>query len=600
MENNFNAKVSRPIPLRSYALGIATLWSLFLALSLLWNAKINKLGTIEAARIEARTNLKKDIMYRHWNAGHGGVYAPVTEETPPNPYLDVPEREITTPSGQKLTKINPAYMTRQVHELAMNTNTVKDHITSLNPIRPANAPDTWETLALKAFETGVKEVSSVEEMEGKEYMRLMQPLSTKKGCLKCHARQGHQLGDIRGGLSTSLPMAPFKEIAQSYTLTLSVAHGLLWLLGLFGIGWGMHQLNHQIQKRMGTEEALQESEEKYRTLFANAGDALFIMEVDPENRSWIIECNQRTLSLFGCESNDIIGKSPALFSSETQPDGKASMENIIETTKLIMEGNPQDFLWRHHRYDNKKPSLVEVHLSRLTLGGKSNYMQAVVRDITERKQAEEALSDSEKKYRTLFESSRDAIMTLAPPDWKFTAANLSSIKMFMAKDEQDFISRVPWELSPEYQPDGKLSSIKSKNRIDKAMAVGTNFFEWTHQRLNNEEFPATVLLSRIEFEGKQLLQATVRDITNRKRIEEDREKLINELQEALNTIITLKGMLPICSQCKKIRDDKGYWNQIEGYIESHSEAEFSHGLCPECMDKLYGDQDWYNKKDRNK
>ena len=76
---------------------------------------------------------------------------------------------------------------------------------------------------------------------------------------------------------------------------------------------------------------------------------------------------------------------------------------------------------------------------------------------------------------------------------------------------------------------------------------------------------------------------------NLKRGEEEREKLIHELQEALAKVKTLSGMLPICASCKKIRDDKGYWNQMEAYIRDHSEAEFSHSICPDCKKKLYGD-----------
>jgi PAS domain S-box-containing protein len=79
------------------------------------------------------------------------------------------------------------------------------------------------------------------------------------------------------------------------------------------------------------------------------------------------------------------------------------------------------------------------------------------------------------------------------------------------------------------------------------------------------------------------------DITKRKEIEADREKLIGKLQDALNKIKTLRGIIPICAACKKIRDDKGYWNQIESYIREHSEAVFSHGICPECAEKLYPD-----------
>ena len=96
-----------------------------------------------------------------------------------------------------------------------------------------------------------------------------------------------------------------------------------------------------------------------------------------------------------------------------------------------------------------------------------------------------------------------------------------------------------------------------------------------------------------------------RDITIRKQIQNERETLVKDLKKALAQVKTLNGLLPICSNCKKIRDDKGYWNQIEGYIQKYSDAKFSHGMCPECSDKLYGKQDWYidmkkgkdNKKD---
>ena len=84
-------------------------------------------------------------------------------------------------------------------------------------------------------------------------------------------------------------------------------------------------------------------------------------------------------------------------------------------------------------------------------------------------------------------------------------------------------------------------------------------------------------------------QGIARDITERKRAAEEREKLVNELQHALAQVKTLSGMIPICASCKKIRDDKGYWNQIETYLREHSDAQFTHGICPECAKKLYGD-----------
>jgi uncharacterized paraquat-inducible protein A len=100
---------------------------------------------------------------------------------------------------------------------------------------------------------------------------------------------------------------------------------------------------------------------------------------------------------------------------------------------------------------------------------------------------------------------------------------------------------------------------------------------------------AQIHATQIEWESRPATINFLIDITIQKQAEEDRERLILELREALSKIKTLSGMLPICASCKKIRDDKGYWNQIESYIKRHSEAEFSHSICPECAKKMYPD-----------
>jgi hypothetical protein len=96
---------------------------------------------------------------RDWNARHGGVYVPVTPATAPNPYLEHKRRDVVTQDGQALTMINPAYMTRQIAEIAQLAEGVQLHITSLKPIRPANAADAWEADALRRFEAGLAEVT---------------------------------------------------------------------------------------------------------------------------------------------------------------------------------------------------------------------------------------------------------------------------------------------------------------------------------------------------------------------------------------------------------------------------------------------------------
>ena len=160
---------------------------------------------------KARTNFNKDMAIRYWATLHGGIYVEIDSITQPNPYLKVEEREITTPSGKKLTLMNPAYMVRQMNEYFSDNFGEIGHITSLNLTRPENKPDEWESIALIRFQNGVKEVSEFTTINDEPYFRLMKPMVTVEGCLKCHGEQGYKVGDVRGGRSVSIPMKSYLE-----------------------------------------------------------------------------------------------------------------------------------------------------------------------------------------------------------------------------------------------------------------------------------------------------------------------------------------------------------------------------------------------------
>src|SRR5512140_971416 len=154
-----------------------------------------------------------------------------------------------------------------------------------------------------------------------------------------------------------------------------------------------------------------------------------------------------------------------------------------------------------------------------------NMASRLLKADTERQEAVKELRESEERFRRLFESSRDALMTLEPPSWAFTSGNQATVEMFRARNVEDLTNYAPGDLSPERQPDGRASAQKAKEMIEKAMREGSHLFEWTHKRINGEEFPAIVLLTRVEIAGKQFLQATARDITERKRAEEHLARL---------------------------------------------------------------------------
>ncbi|MCK5038924.1 MAG: PAS domain S-box protein [Thermoplasmata archaeon] len=168
--------------------------------------------------------------------------------------------------------------------------------------------------------------------------------------------------------------------------------------------------------------------------------------------------------------------------------------------------------------------------------GKPIMAIGFTQDITERKEAGEALQKSEQRHRLIYETSGDAIMTLEPPEWRFTSGNNKIVEIFGVKDEEQFLSLTPWQFSPEYQPDGQLSEKKAKEMIDTAMRDGENFFEWTHKRFEGEEFYATVLLNKVEDGDRTFLQARVRDITERKKAEEELEENKERYRNLFNMI----------------------------------------------------------------
>lgn len=152
--------------------------------------------------------------------------------------------------------MNPAYITRQIHELGREQYGLRGHITSLLPIRPENAPDDWEKEALQAFERGEKEVLSLEPLGEEIYLRLIYPMITEPACLKCHASQGYKSGDIRGGISVSVLWRPFQKGLLTQLLTTVFAYSAIWIVGLLGLWFGWNQIKNYLSERKKMENEI--------------------------------------------------------------------------------------------------------------------------------------------------------------------------------------------------------------------------------------------------------------------------------------------------------------------------------------------------------
>jgi PAS domain S-box-containing protein len=425
------------------------LWLLTILASVWINHTYSQREMEQIARTEAKTIVQRDLALRRWAALRGGVYVPISAQTPPNPYLaHIPDRDIKKPDGTPLTLINPAYLVRLVAESSNGKGNAIAHMTSLKPLRPENRPDSWEKAALERAELGEKEISEFTTIDGKPYLRYLHAVATEAPCLKCHASQGYQLGDLRGGLTVSLPTGILLAGHDQALHALHLWHLLIYLLGAAGLFWGQGLVARRIRERNQVVAALEESEANFRTVadFAHAWEY------------WMA------------------------------PDG--SMKYVSPSVQRVTGYPPQLFL--------------------------------------------------------------------ADPEF---------IKSIIVGDADALV---------ENQLDNDLQHKFTET--DFQIRTSTGEIRWLHHICQPIHDRSGGFLGR---------RASNYDITEEKTAKLHNEELIDKLREALEKVKTLRGFLPICAGCKKIRDDQGYWSQVESYIASHSEAVFSHGICPDCAHRLY-------------
>ena len=385
-----------------YLLGLSglILWTALIALSLAWSIHVERRQLAELVENEARSHFNKDQAFRFWASSHGGVYVPVTEDTPPNPNLShIPERDITTPSGKKLTLMNPAYMLHQMMNQFDELYGVKGRITSLQYLNPENAPDAWEIKALQAFEQGVKEVLEYTERDGQPYLRLMRPMIAQADCLKCHAGQGYKEGDIRGGVGVSLPLASFQQSSNKVIRQMCWVYGLLWLALLPVFSFFLRKMQSRLRERMEYEAEL----ERWADIFAHAQCGLALSKTGGVSLDVL---NPAFAGIHGFQSDELVGK-PYLSLVAEDLQGE-----IAEKLQVVGGDEPHIFETRHARKTGESFP-VEVNITFVSDSDGMNERQIInVRDISERKEAVRLIAQARDEWQRTFDAINEIIFII--------------------------------------------------------------------------------------------------------------------------------------------------------------------------------------------
>ena len=507
--------------IQTVAMRAILLWTMIAGLSLAWNVHREQQQTLALVTNAARASFNKDNAFRFWAVSHGGVYVPSTARTPPNPNLRyIPERDIKTPSGKKLTLMNPAYMVRQIMEEYPGIYGIRGRITSLKPLNQNNAPDAWEKAALLDFDRGdVDEVMSITEQNGERSLRLIRPMLTKKGCLKCHGHQGYQVGDIRGGIGVIVPMAPYLVLEQEAIITMVWSHAVLWLLGVGGIGFFLRWQRQRQAERQQAEEALhtfhqklQASEKQFRAILDNTPSVVFLKDL--QGRYLLI--NPRFEQLFHLSNQETQGATdfdlfPAAYAKIFQDHDR----NVAQSGKPLEfeEVLPHDD--GLHTYISVKYPLYDANKTMYGVCG-------IATDITERKRSEQALKKSEESL-----SKAQAMAHLGNWDWDIVTNRL---------DWSDEIYRI-CALNPQgvtLTKDRFLDLVHPDDRqavqeaVQLSLTDETRIFEMEH-RIVRADGSERVVIENGEVirnhAGEPIrMVGTVQDITERKRVEDKLKK----------------------------------------------------------------------------
>lgn len=366
----------------------------------------------------------------------------------------------------------------------------------------------------------------------------------------------NEVGELSGEIKTiSFTIPPPFYLLPIFYIPVG---SLILIIVLVGLAY--------LRRKRKDEIALQKSEEQYRKLFETANDAIIIFDPHTQN---IIDANHRACELYKFSREEIIG-----IGLEKLSDDKKYLDKMLNE---ISKNGRVGKIETSHLTKDRSEIFVVANAAAIEYNSKKAIL-TIFHDVTEQKQAEA----KQLLLAQTVASAKDAIC-ITNLNNKILFVNDAFIEMYGYSEDELNGEHISLIASP-YVPEEIQQAI-----FKATLQEG----DWNGEVINKckdgTSIPVELWSSVVyDMENKPVaLVGVAREITERKKFEHDREKLIIELRNALSEVKALSGLLPICSSCKKIRDDQGYWTQVETYISKHSDAVFTHGLCPDCTKELF-------------
>ncbi|MBQ3059935.1 MAG: response regulator [Desulfovibrio sp.] len=452
----------------------------------------------------AHLSISKDLYLRAWVASLGGIYATVTPQTMPNPWLSPENRDFTLPNGQQITRINPAYAYRLVQQFWQKGSSGRGRLVGLEPLRPENMADHWEERALRELmASGGLEKQEEQKVDGRPRIRLLRVLRAEKDCLRCHAVRGFKEGEVLGGLSV---IPPLDQVSEDYRILgnkIVLLHFLVAPLCLAVVCFFTVRTLRSIRQRDAAirqmEEQLeyreQQVEERTSQLRASEQASLRLLNATTDaiiglgSDETITFVNKACISLLGYQESELLGRDIVAALRPLRSDGSLLPKEECTVCKALRSGRSVHLDLKRFSHKDGHAVMIRGSLAIVTEDGKATGGILAFQDVG-------AAYIAEMRQKVFFHQARE-IFFILNADRQIVDCNPAALAWLGLSSREELVGN-PYRILPEQQEDGVPTREALNNLFYICDREGRVRFTWLFRRADGRDLPCEGSLVRQE------------------------------------------------------------------------------------------------------